>query len=100
VPGADQLMAQAEAQSDPSARLARYQQAEQQLVQQAAACPLFQYQQLYRVRSYVREYALDALGEVPMDVWAQVYIADHQRQRGEGRRVGWHIPCGVSLACG
>jgi peptide/nickel transport system substrate-binding protein/oligopeptide transport system substrate-binding protein len=80
VPDADTLLAAADTLSSPdlqAARLALYNQAEQELMQQVAACPLFQGQSAYRLRSYVVGMQQSSLGLFPNDDWLAGYIARH-----------------------
>ncbi|HEX6122430.1 MAG TPA: peptide ABC transporter substrate-binding protein, partial [Ktedonobacterales bacterium] len=72
VPAADALLARADAGGSGIDRMSLYHQAEQLLVQQVAVCPLYQYQQAYRVRSYVRNYVENAGGTLALDQWRQV----------------------------
>lgn len=80
LPDVDALLARADALYRPSEQLLRmalYAQAEQELIQQVAICPLYQNEQLYRVRPYVHGCAPDALGMVPTDAWVSCFIARH-----------------------
>jgi oligopeptide transport system substrate-binding protein len=80
VPQADQLMAQADAISDPSKtqqRMSLYNQAEQLLVKQVAICPLYQYVNHYMAKTYVKGFLEDAQGIEATTEWPNVYIASH-----------------------
>lgn len=80
VPAADALMAAADQIGDPSrqdARMSAYHQAEQDLVQQVATCPLFQYQSDYLMRPYVVGMRQSGLGLFADDDWLAGYIARH-----------------------
>lgn len=79
-PAADSLLARADAlyrPADQSLRLALYAQAEQELIQQVAVCPIYQGEQFYRLRSYVHGCAPDALDLIPADTWVSCFIARH-----------------------
>jgi oligopeptide transport system substrate-binding protein len=67
----DALLKQAAAATDQTASLALYQQSEQLLVNDAACIPLWTGKNLQLVQSYVKGYALNALGQVALN---QVYI--------------------------
>jgi oligopeptide transport system substrate-binding protein len=76
VPSADALLAQADTISDPTeqaSRLNRYNQAEQQLVQQVATCPLFQYQTGYLLRSSIYGLRQNGQGYFADDDWVMGY---------------------------
>jgi oligopeptide transport system substrate-binding protein len=76
VPSADALLAQADAMSDPAAQAARlklYNQAEQQLVQQVATCPLFQYQTGYLLRTNIYGMRQNGMGIIPDNDWVTGY---------------------------
>ncbi|HEX6122701.1 MAG TPA: hypothetical protein VFY89_06055, partial [Ktedonobacterales bacterium] len=77
VPDADRLMAQADITRDFGTRARLYHQAEQLLIQQAAVCPLYQYTKSYRAQPYLHGYVEDALGAVPLDAWAGMYVGSH-----------------------
>jgi oligopeptide transport system substrate-binding protein len=70
----DTLCAQADVTQSQGARLALYQQAEQLLITQVAAIPLYQSKSTYAVRSYVMGWRVAAMGTTPLSVWQQVYI--------------------------
>lgn len=71
-------MAAADAMSDPAqqgARLQLYNQAEQQLIQQVATCPLFQYQSAYLLRTSIVGMRQNGMGLFPNDDWIKGYRA-------------------------
>jgi len=74
VAAADALCAQGDALGDQVARTRLYQQAEQLLVQQAAAIPLVQNTALYVVRSHVVNWRIASIGVTPLSVWQTTYI--------------------------
>ncbi len=77
---ADGYMKQADGMSDPSKasqRMSLYNQAEQSLVNSVANCPLYQYVNHYRVRSWVNGYVESAQSQLSLDAWSQVYIQNH-----------------------
>lgn len=63
----DALLRQAAAATDEAASLALYRQAEQLLVNDAACIPLWTGKNLQLVQSYVKGYALNALGQVALN---------------------------------
>ncbi len=76
VPSADTLLAQADATSDPSQQAVRmklYNQAEQELVQQVATCPLFQYQSAYLLRTDIYGMRQNGMGIIADDDWVTGY---------------------------
>jgi oligopeptide transport system substrate-binding protein len=78
IPEADQLMKQADGLQDMSQRVPLYNQAEQMLVDQVAWCPTSQYQNYYRVRTWVKGgFVQTAQGSFPLPVWQSAYIANH-----------------------
>ncbi|WIG57608.1 MAG: dipeptide-binding ABC transporter, periplasmic substrate-binding component [Ktedonobacterales bacterium] len=80
VPQADQLMAQADAISDPAKqdqRMQLYNQAEQLLVNNVAICPLTQGQNYYRVRTYIKGFQENAQGQQATTEWPNVYVQQH-----------------------
>ncbi len=80
VPDADALMSAADRLSAPaqqSARMSAYHQAEQELIQQVAACPLYQTQIAYLLRPYVSGMRQTSLGLIPNNDWIAGYIAQH-----------------------
>jgi oligopeptide transport system substrate-binding protein len=74
IPAVDALCAQADASTDQDARLKGYQQAEQMLVTQVAAIPLYQYSATSVVRSRVVGWRLAPTGQTPLSVWQRMYI--------------------------
>jgi peptide/nickel transport system substrate-binding protein/oligopeptide transport system substrate-binding protein len=70
----DALCAEAEAATDQATRLQRYQQAEQLLVAQGLAIPLYQNETISAVRSRVVNWRLSAMGVTPLSVWQQVSL--------------------------
>jgi ABC-type transport system substrate-binding protein len=68
------LCAQADASSDQTARLTFYQQAEQLLITQGAAIPLYQTIQTTAIRSRVVGWRLAPTGMTLLSVWQQVYV--------------------------
>ncbi len=71
------LLEAADANSNPSARLQAYQQAEQQLVDDVAWLPMEQVTQIFLRQPYVIGMVDNALGVTPPDDWANIYIAQH-----------------------
>jgi peptide/nickel transport system substrate-binding protein/oligopeptide transport system substrate-binding protein len=78
IPAADALMKQADALPDMAQRLPLYNVAEQLLIDNVAACPLFQYVNYYALRPWVKGgFVEDARGVFPNDAWVSGYIAKH-----------------------
>ncbi|HEU5441407.1 MAG TPA: peptide ABC transporter substrate-binding protein [Ktedonobacterales bacterium] len=77
VPEANDLMAKADANQDPTSRIQQYQQAEQLLVTDVAWVPLSQGKQIYIVKPYVQGYSLTSLGYPTLDTWSTVYVNNH-----------------------
>ncbi|HEU4783046.1 MAG TPA: hypothetical protein VFS83_06895, partial [Ktedonobacterales bacterium] len=78
VPAADTLMKQADAISDLARRIPLYQQAEQLLIDNVAACPLYQTINHYALRPWVKgDFVEDARELFPNDAWITGYIAKH-----------------------
>lgn len=80
LPDVDAIFARADALYQPSdqpLRLALYAQAEQELIQQVAVCPIAQTETLYRLRDYVHGCLPNALGTIPTDAWVSCYIGQH-----------------------
>ena len=77
IPAADTLMFAADKNPDQNARIQQYNQAEQLLVSQVAACPLYSLLAFYEVRSYVHNYFEDSQGLVPQDSYVNMYITSH-----------------------
>lgn len=80
VPAADTLMESADSTlpADSPARIQKYQQAEQLLVQNVASCQVYQYGGFYRLRTRVHGYVENAAGVNSLDNWAKTYIADRK----------------------
>ena len=74
VPLVDALLAQADGMSDQTARLPLYQLAEQLLVNQGAAIPLYQPLQNDAVRSRVRGWHIAPTLQTPLAVWQTAYL--------------------------
>jgi ABC-type oligopeptide transport system substrate-binding subunit len=74
VPQVDALLAQADGMSDQTARIPLYQLAEQLLVNQGAAIPLYQPLQNYAVRSRVSGWRIAPTLITPLSVWQSAYI--------------------------
>jgi oligopeptide transport system substrate-binding protein len=74
MPAVDALCAQADALGNEEGRMQLYQQAEQLLVNQVAAIPLYQYTATYVVRSRVVGWRIAPAGVAPLSVWQQLYI--------------------------
>jgi oligopeptide transport system substrate-binding protein len=72
-----QLLEAADANSNQSARLQAYQQAEQQLVDDVAWLPMEQVTQITLRQPYVVGVVDNALGVTPPGDWANIYIAQH-----------------------
>jgi peptide/nickel transport system substrate-binding protein/oligopeptide transport system substrate-binding protein len=75
VPAADALLDQADASNDQSQRVTLYQQAEQLLMNQVAAIPLFQSKISYVVRAQVVNWRITPTGQTPLSVWQTTYIS-------------------------
>ncbi len=75
VPAADALLDQADASNDQALRARLYQQAEQLLVNQVAAIPLFQSETVYVVRTKVVNWRVAPTGQTPLSVWQATYIS-------------------------
>ncbi len=72
------LMANADAEADPTQQMRDYQAAEQLLVTQVAWIPLTQTQLTWRVRSWTQGYALDAMGMPAIyDVMPNIVLTAH-----------------------
>ncbi len=71
---ANQLMAQADVNLDPTSRATEYNQAEQLLVTDIAWIPLYQQKTFYNLPSYVHAFAYDALGTIPLATWQSIYL--------------------------
>ncbi|MGE5335172.1 MAG: peptide ABC transporter substrate-binding protein [Nitrososphaerota archaeon] len=78
IPQADALMKQADGLADMNQRLPLYNQAEQMIVDQVAWCPTSQYQNYYRLRTWVKGgFVQTAQGSFPLFAWQTGYIANH-----------------------
>jgi oligopeptide transport system substrate-binding protein len=78
IPEADAQMKQADSLPDMSQRIPLYNQAEQAIVDQVGWCPTSQYQNYYRVRTWVKGgFVQTAQGSFPLPVWQTAYIANH-----------------------
>jgi ABC-type transport system substrate-binding protein len=75
VPAADTLLDQADASTDQALRARLYQQAEQLLVNQVAAIPLFQSETVYVMRTRVVNWRVAPTGQTPLSVWQTTYIS-------------------------
>jgi peptide/nickel transport system substrate-binding protein/oligopeptide transport system substrate-binding protein len=75
VPAADTLLDQADVSSDRALRARLYQQAEQLLVNQVAAIPLYQSETVYVVRTKVVNWRVAPTGQTPLSVWQATYIS-------------------------
>ena len=72
-----QQLEAADANLQPQARLAAYQKAEQQLVDDVAWLPVEQVTQVYLLKPYVIGMANNAQGLIPPDDWAGIYVLQH-----------------------
>jgi oligopeptide transport system substrate-binding protein len=70
-----QLLAQADANSNPTERMQQYNQAEQQLVNDVAWLPTYQQSILYVQKPCVAGWVDNALDLVPSDDWGNMYIS-------------------------
>lgn len=73
----DTLMKNADVEQNASNRMAMYNQAEQQVVDQAAWIPYQQSKAYWRVRSFVHGFGFNAIGLMVDINWPKVYIAQH-----------------------
>ncbi len=77
-PDANTLMANADAEADPTQQARDYQAAEQLLVTQVAWIPLAQTRLLWRTRSWAQGFALDAMGAPAIyDVIPNIFLTAH-----------------------
>lgn len=76
-PGADALMHQADADTNPTRRIQEYDMVQQLLLANAAVCPLYQSLQQYKVRPWVHGYFQDAQTFIPLDSIVSMYITKH-----------------------
>jgi ABC-type oligopeptide transport system substrate-binding subunit len=74
VPQVDALLSQADGMNDQSARIPLYQLAEQLLVNQGAAVPLYQPLQNDAVRSRVSGWRVAPTLQTPLSVWQTAYL--------------------------
>jgi peptide/nickel transport system substrate-binding protein/oligopeptide transport system substrate-binding protein len=74
IPQVDTLCAQADASLDQASRTPIYQQAEQLLVAQVAAIPLYQSLDFHAVRARVVGWRLAPTGVTPLSVWQATYL--------------------------
>jgi peptide/nickel transport system substrate-binding protein/oligopeptide transport system substrate-binding protein len=74
IPQGDSLLDQADASTDRASRTQFYQQAEQLLVDQVAAIPLFQQEAISVARSSVVGWHILTTRQTPLDVWQTTYI--------------------------
>ncbi len=74
VPQANTLMAQADVDLNSITRAQLYNQAEQLLEDQGAWIPTYQFKTFYNLPSYVHNFAYNALAEVPLATWQQIYL--------------------------
>jgi oligopeptide transport system substrate-binding protein len=74
MPQVDALLAQADEMNDQVARIPLYQQAEQLLVKQGAAIPLYQTMTVYAMRSRVVGWHVAPTGVTPLPVWQTAYL--------------------------
>jgi peptide/nickel transport system substrate-binding protein/oligopeptide transport system substrate-binding protein len=74
MPQVDALLAQADGMGNQAARIPLYQQAEQLLVNQGAAIPLFQTMTIYAVRLRVVGWRIAPTGVTPLSVWQTAYL--------------------------
>jgi ABC-type oligopeptide transport system substrate-binding subunit len=72
---ADALLDQADASNDQSRRITLYQQAEQLLVNQVAAIPLFQLEAVNVARTRVVNWRVAPTGQTLLSVWEATYIS-------------------------
>jgi oligopeptide transport system substrate-binding protein len=80
VPTADTLLNQADAMTDPGQqqqRMQLYYQAEQQLIDNVAVCPVYSGVGHSRIRTWVKNFKLPATGGWTNDEFLEAYIANH-----------------------
>jgi oligopeptide transport system substrate-binding protein len=77
LPAANTLMAQADADLNPTTRAQEYNQAEQLLVTAVAWMPLYQQQTQYNLPTYVHGVAFNSLGDIALATWQQIYLTSH-----------------------
>jgi oligopeptide transport system substrate-binding protein len=76
-PGADALMHQADAETNQGTRIQEYETVQQDLLANAAVCPLYQNLFQYKVRPWVHGYYQDAQAFIPLDSIVSMYITKH-----------------------
>ncbi len=72
-----QLLEQADINPDQTARLAQYNQAEQQLVNDVAWLPMYQVTNTFVLKPYVKGVVFNPQDLTPPDDWGNIYIAAH-----------------------
>ena len=72
-----QVMDAADVMTDTNARVAAYNKAEQELVNEVAWLPIYQTSTIRLLKSYVIGSKSNALGGIPPQDWAKIYIAAH-----------------------
>lgn len=78
IPAADALMKQADGLADMNQRVPLYNQAEQMIVDNVAWCTVYQYQNFYRLRTWVKGgFVQTAQGSFPLPAWQSAYVANH-----------------------
>lgn len=71
------LLEQADVEQNPTTRMADYNRAEQQLVNDVAWMPLYQADGVGLIKKYVQGIVLNAQGLTPANDWANIYISAH-----------------------
>jgi len=71
------LLEQADINPDQTARLAQYNQAEQQLVNDVAWLPMYQVTNTFVLKPYVKGVVFNPQGLTPPNDWGNIYIAAH-----------------------
>jgi oligopeptide transport system substrate-binding protein len=77
VAAADTLMAQADTDNDTAKRMTEYNQAEQLLINDGAAVPYEQFNLTYVLKTWVKNFTINAGGYVSPYAWGDVQIASH-----------------------
>ncbi len=77
VPQANQLMAQADQDLNPTTRAQEYNQAEQLLVTNVAWITEDQQKLFYNLPTYVHNYQIASLGVLTMATWQSLYLSGH-----------------------
>ncbi len=67
----------ADVEKDPGKRIAMYNDAEQQLVNDVAWLPMYQEATSYALKTYVKGYSFNATDLVPPFDWANIFITKH-----------------------